>query len=667
MKRNPFLPTAITTAIITSLLLTSCQSDRTTSTDNPDSNAQNSSVSETESKADNSEAKKSLRTVTEIPSGELSDTDKFLSGTWIDENGFVANFTDKGRTAIFDELDIIEISDRISDNSSDEEMKKACITAKDADTIEISCDGILYTAYHVYSVKGQELAENFENSVIGEWVTCNTTYWQTINIKKYNFLSMRKSESGDDAYTVGLDGVKLRSALLEDTNAFVRLAGEKLKLYNVYGKYISSIELVRKGSDEYNKLTDAGSALNGVWVDPDDLDTTLTFFAGNSLTVTGNAFKEVLGEKFDSLSGKAYDISARYKSDIINVSTGDNTLFSIVMYGSDILAVFADSNDRYPRILFYRENSDKIKRAKETQKLEKEKADLLSAYPDNDNWLNNAECGDILSLADKDHIDKCVQNGYFTAGTPQELASFVYYVNTQPVEQGQVALELSADIDLSGYDWSPMGWSDYNNSEHPFSFCVFGKGHTIKNMTINSDNGDVGFIGWGTVCGVFELNIENAEINGNDNVGILTGQAIMGNYQNCHVSGTVNGSRAGSLLGYEANCDKENCTADVEVNGKKFDFLSWNEQQKSEIKIDDPVTITIDESYTVTRPEVTGYTNLGWMVYEDGKEMLHRNAEGELSFCYFGNEPGHSYEIYLSAYVKGQYVPISNIIKYTVK
>ena len=54
-------------------------------------------------------------------------------------------------------------------------------------------------------------------------------------------------------------------------------------------------------------------------------------------------------------------------------------------------------------------------------------------------------------------------------------------------------------------------------------------------------------------------------------------------------------------LGYEANCDKENCTADVEVNGKKFDFLSWNEQQKSEIKIDDPVTITIDESYTVTQ------------------------------------------------------------------
>ena len=235
------------------------------------------------------------------------------------------------------------------------------------------------------------------------------------------------------------------------------------------------------------------------------------------------------------------------------------------------------------------------------------------------------------SLADKDYIDKCVQNGYFTAGTPQELASFVYYVNTQPVEQGQLSLVLTADIDLYDYKWAPMGWSGGGNSDHPFSFCVYGENHKITYMTIYSDYSNAGFIGWGTVCGVFDLDIENAIVTGDDNVGVLTGQAIMGNYQNCHVSGTVNGSSAGSLLGYEANCDKENCTADVEVNGKKFDFLSWNEQQKSEIKIDDPVTITIDESYTVTRPEVTGYSNLGWMVYEDGKYYpAMRAVHGEM-------------------------------------
>lgn len=667
MKRNPFLLTAIAAAIISSLLLTSCRSDKITNSDNQDFYAQNSSASEAVSVDSNSGAKNSLRTVTEVPAGKLSDTDEFLRGIWVDENGFVANFTKNGRQSIFDDIDVHDIIDEISDKSSDDNLKKISITAKDADTIEIVCDDTSYTAYHAYSAKGQQLIEKFQNSVLGEWAICNSGYEQTINIKKYNLLTTFKNELADDIYTVRLEGVKLRMTLLGSTDGFARLDGDKLIFIFSYSDMVSSCTLIKKDSDEYNELTDAGSALDGVWVDPDDLNTTLTFFAGKSLSVTGNAFKEVLGENFDSLSGKTYDISARYKNDIINVYSGDDTLFSIVIYGSDILAVFADSNDRYPRILFYRENSDEIKRAKETQKLEKEKADLLSAYPDNDNWLNNAECGDILSLTDKDYIDKCVKNGYFTAGTPQELASFVYYVNTQPVEQGQLSLVLTADIDLSDYKWAPMGWSGGSNSDHPFSFCVYGENHKIKYMTIYSDYSNAGFIGRGTVCGVFDLDIENAIVTGNDNVGILTGQAIMGNFQNCHVSGTVNGSRAGSLLGYEANCDKENCTADVEVNGKKFDFLSWNEQQKSEIKIDDPVTITIDENYTVTRPEVTNYTNLGWMVYEDGKEMLHRNAENELSYCYFGNESGHSYEIYLSAYVKGQYVPISNIIKYTVK
>ena len=55
------------------------------------------------------------------------------------------------------------------------------------------------------------------------------------------------------------------------------------------------------------------------------------------------------------------------------------------------------------------------------------------------------------------------------------------------------------------------------------------------------------------------------------------------------------------------------------------------------------------------------------MVFEDGKEVLHRNAENELSYQYFGNNPGHRYEIYLTAYVQGQYVPISNTIEYTVE
>lgn len=666
MKRNPFLITAITTAIISSLLLTSCRSDRTTSTDNSDINAQNSLSSESESN-DTSTDEASLRTVAEIPTGELSDTDKFLRGTWVDENGFVASFTQSGRQSIFDEKDILEIIEKISDDSSDEALKKISITAKDADTIEIICDGTSYTAYHAYSAKGRELTEKFESSVLGEWAMCDNGYEQKIDIKKFNLLTAFKSGLTDDTYTAGLDGVKLRMTLLGNTDGFVRLDGEKLKLYSVYGNFVSSIVLVKAGSDEYNRLNNAGEKLDGTWVYPYDTKTTLAFSDnGTKLTVTGDAYGIIFGDKYSDISGKTYDISAKYQNGSIVVTADGNTLFYIDRYDKS-LVVYIENDSSYPQIELYPEDSDTITEARKTEKLMNEKADLLTAYPDNDDWLRVTDSGDILSLADKEYIDKYANSGYFVAGTPQELASFVYYVNTQPLEQGQVMLELSADIDLSGYEWAPMGWSDYNNTEHPFSFCVYGKDYTIKNMTIHSEDSNVGFIGWGTVCGVFELNIENAGVNGNDNVGILTGQAIMGNYQSCHVSGTVSGDSAGSLLGYEANCDIADCSADVKVNGEEFGFLSWNEQQKSEIKIDDPVTITIDENYTVTRPKVSNYTNLGWMVYEDGKQVLHRNAENEMSYCYFGNEPGHSYEIYLSAYVSGQYVPISNIIKYTVE
>ncbi|MBQ7980877.1 MAG: hypothetical protein IJ305_04630, partial [Oscillospiraceae bacterium] len=96
-----------------------------------------------------------------------------------------------------------------------------------------------------------------------------------------------------------------------------------------------------------------------------------------------------------------------------------------------------------------------------------------------------------------------------------------------------------------------------------------------------------------------------------------------------------------------------------------FDFLTYNDKAKSEIVIENPVEITIDDTYTVTRPEVEGYANLGWLIEKDGLQVLHRNAENELSYQYFGRDSG-VYTICLTAFVNGQYVPISNIIEYTI-
>lgn len=351
MRKNRFLFSITATTLITAVFLSSCTAGRA----NSDASLQNSSASSASGNLNSS-----LRTVASVPSGEISDKDEFLKGIWVDENGFVASFSENGRTAVFDE----------------QTRKSVKITAQDKDTISISCEDKNYTAYHADSEKGAEICENLLTAASGDWSMCEYGYAQTVEIRKFTFLTSLGNDFSGDKITVGLEGVKLRNSLFESDGieTYARLDGDKLIFIFSYGDMVSSCTLVKKDSDEYNKLSDAGSAINGVWVDPDNLDTTLTFFAGKSLTVTGNAFKEVLGEKFDSFSGKAYDISAKYKSDIINVYSGDDTLFSIVMYGSDILAVFADSSDRYPQILFYRENSDEIKKSKGNAEAEKRKS-----------------------------------------------------------------------------------------------------------------------------------------------------------------------------------------------------------------------------------------------------------------------------------------------------
>lgn len=667
MKKKALL---LTTSLITSVLFSACSSDNMVSTVSSDEDSQSKSFSQFTRDNSESDTPESERTVTEVPTGGLSDNDEFLKGIWVDENGFVAYFSENGRITVFDDFNKFDdyIYGETDSDAAASDKTALTITAKDADTITISADGTSYTAYHADSAKGEELSEKFVESVVGEWGTISYGYEQIYDVQKYNILSAISNDFSSDRYTIGLEGVSMRVSLLSDGYIFARLVDEKLTFYSSYEDYTFSFELMKTNSEEYKKLKDAGAAIDGTWVYPDETGSTLIFTnGGTSLTVTGEAFGVIFGEKFGKLSGKTYEISATYEKGIINISSEGKTLFYAEQYSYDSIAVYTDKETEYTLIELYREDSETIDKAKETEKLIEEKADLLNAYPDDDLWLKSTECGDILSLADKDYIDKYAPSGYFLAGTPQELASFAYYVNTQPLEQGQVSLELTADIDLSGYNWLPMGWSGGAGTDHPFAFCVYGKGHTISNMTIRSCYGNVGFIGWGTVCGVFDLRIEDAVVEGGDNVGVITGQAIMGNYSNCYASGTVEGYSAGSMLGYEANCSIKDCSADVTVNGEKFDFISFNEKEKSEIVIENPVTITIDENYTVTRPEVEGYANLGWMVLKDGEQVLHRNAENELSYQYFGNERGHSYEIYLTAFVQGQYVPISNIIEYTVE
>ncbi len=386
--------------------------------------------------------------------------------------------------------------------------------------------------------------------------------------------------------------------------------------------------------------------LSGAWFNAENMEEKWTFGEGGVLTVgneehTYSLRRSLLSGEILKIDGKSYGFSVYGNSDFYIYERGS---------GAPVFTLYSEDNDKYVQYL-------------RNKSIESECADLLDRYPDKDGWIDSINCGDIPFLADADYIDKSLKEGIFRAATPEQLASYCWFVNTQ--EQGLTVLDITGDIDLSGYEWAPMGWSD----DHAFCGYVGGNGHTIKNMTINCSvvGYDAGFIGWETFCCVFDLAFDGAKVNGGNAAGVVAGQAIGGNYQNITITNSsVDGNCAGSMLGWDANTTKKNCSADVLVNGEKFEFLSYNEYEKSKIVIEDPVEITIDENHTVTRPEVEGYTNLGWMVFYNGEQVLHRNAENELSYTYFLTEPGQ-YEIYLTAFVSGQYVPISNTVSYTIE
>lgn len=386
----------------------------------------------------------------------------------------------------------------------------------------------------------------------------------------------------------------------------------------------------------------------GTWYNSDNLREEWVFSEDGVLTVGGEKREYSVKNSYDGttlvIDGEKYECHVSYDREYLYLEDEDHCGFSLYSGKSEYY------QSRYRALV-------------RMERMEKECADLFRRYPDKNGWAYSAYCGDIPFLADPDYIDQCVNGDcLFRVKTPEQLASFCWYVNTQP-DCPQFML-LEADIDLAGYEWAPMGWAE---GDMPFFGYVDGGGHTIKNMSIDIDTAGscAGFIGWETFCAVENIRFEGARVSGGY-AGVVTGQAIGGRYENITITDSeVSGHTAGSMLGWDANTTKKDCSAQAIVNGESFDFLSYNDSEKSKIVIEDPVEITIDENHTVTRPEVEGYQNLGWLITLNGEQVLHRNAENEYSYTYFGRSAGY-YEICLTAFVSGQYVPISNTVSYTI-
>ena len=283
-------------------------------------------------------------------------------------------------------------------------------------------------------------------------------------------------------------------------------------------------------------------------------------------------------------------------------------------------------------------------------------------------WEQNGYMGSLMEIADKEYLEENRQNesNYFEGSNAEELAAAICLINCGRPE---ACISIAADIDLAGLDWAPIGW-DSMASDNRYSGVIEGNGHTISNMTINSD-GDAGFISTASGAKINDLSFVNAQVSGNRS-GVIIGYigGLRCTLKNCSASGSVNGTIAGAIIGDGSNFDIPDCSADVTVNGEKSGYMYGRQEQVEQNLASHPAAekIWLDENNKLHREAglEKKYHNLGWVIKCDGVEQLSRNAENEteLDLYAFIYEQGH-YEVYLEAF-DGGYIPISNVIEFDI-
>ena len=127
---------------------------------------------------------------------------------------------------------------------------------------------------------------------------------------------------------------------------------------------------------------------------------------------------------------------------------------------------------------------------------------------------------------------------------------------------------LTADIDLTGKDWTPIG-TDYDNS---YKGTFDGGGHTITGLTFTTNDEYAGLFGrLGEAGTVKNVVMDGIQITCNHRLGYAGGVAGFswgGTIENCSVSGSVSGTIcAGGVVGVQIGGSITGCSSSATVKG----------------------------------------------------------------------------------------------------
>ena len=176
------------------------------------------------------------------------------------------------------------------------------------------------------------------------------------------------------------------------------------------------------------------------------------------------------------------------------------------------------------------------------------------------------EAGKFYNITlDKDKGYTDDGQGNYTVTSAEGLKNIAKLVNEQ--WNLGINITLTANINLSGIDWTPIG-IDYN---HQYTGTFDGGNHTITGLTVTTSDQYAGLFGYlsGTVKDVTLKDVKIESNNEISDVGGVAGQSY-GNIENCSVSGSVSvsgtNSIAGGVVGYQTGGSITGCSSSATVN-----------------------------------------------------------------------------------------------------
>ena len=183
-------------------------------------------------------------------------------------------------------------------------------------------------------------------------------------------------------------------------------------------------------------------------------------------------------------------------------------------------------------------------------------------------WQAGGEYTYTVSLAAAKDLGYTIESdGSYTVTSADGLMNVAELVNGGKTD---INITLTADIDLTGKNWTPIGTSFSNKYTGTFD----GGGHTIKGLTVTTNDQFVGLFGSigyaGTVKNVM---MEDVQITSNHGSGFAGGVAGFsdGTIENCSVSGSVSGTvYVGGVVGAQWNGSTTGCSSSATVKGTVY-------------------------------------------------------------------------------------------------